>query len=367
VRRAEVLTEPARAGYDLGPLVGALLFLIAVFALVLWLRRRRDRVVTRSVQTGAGVMLREGGTSRPPKQAGAGSRSAPSQQRFRLPSARLGKFARLGKPVRGLAFGPSRRRPTEPVLTSAVLIHGPWFHTVYHGCGGSGGARVVIRAATVRGVAHAFDGTPAQDACGITWNQERQSLIAAVADGLGSKPDSGDVAHHAVAGVLREGQRLATGKDFAAILEPAAGHVRRFVEKNQFSGATTLVLSEIRPTPDGAEVTVSAVGDSEAWFLHDGTWTVLHHERRSDGENVTRHLPSQARGRARRVRVPHGSVVVLASDGFASALGMDGSPLGRELAARWRQPPPPVEFLAQVGFEDEYFTDDRTAVAVWIR
>ncbi|WP_212988115.1 protein phosphatase 2C domain-containing protein [Actinoplanes auranticolor] len=216
-------------------------------------------------------------------------------------------------------------------------------------------------------MAHAFDGTPGQDACGITWNQQRQSLIAAVADGLGSKPDSGDVAHQAVAGVLREGQRLAAGKDFAAVLEPAAGQVRRFVEKNQVSGATTLVLSEIRPTAEGAEVTVSGVGDSEAWFLHDGAWTVLHHERRSDGENVTRHLPSQAQGRARRIRVPHGSVVVLASDGFAGALGMDGSPLGRELAARWRQPPPPVEFLAQVNFEDEFFTDDRTAVAVWIR
>jgi hypothetical protein len=65
--------------------------------------------------------------------------------------------------------------------------------------------------------------------------------------------------------------------------------------------------------------------------------------------------------------VRRGSVVVLASDGFAGALGGDGSPLARELADRWRKPPGPLEYLAHVSFIDEYWTDDRAAVAVWIQ
>jgi hypothetical protein len=142
--------------------------------------------------------------------------------------------------------------------------------------------------------------------------------------------------------------------------------LERYVRHKNIDGASTLVAAEIRLRPDGCEVAVWGIGDSEAWTLAGGRWKPLHHERRRDAENITRHLPGHREMRRGGVRLSRGCVITLASDGFASALGSD-SPLARELAEQWRKPPGALDFLSQVTFEDPYFNDDRAAVAVWIR
>jgi hypothetical protein len=257
------------------------------------------------------------------------------------------------------------RSPVEPRLTRPVVAHAAWCHMLFQGsCADD---RLVIRAAAVRGPAHAFEESPGQDALGLAWNDDRHALIAVVADGLGSLGGSGEVARHAARCGVWHGSRIRTADELVDVPGKVTQDLERAMADKKFDGATTIVMSEIRLTSDGAEVSVVGVGDSEAWYLHGEEWTVIHHERRDDGENVTRHLPSGEEPRCRRVQVPHGSVVLLASDGFAGALATGGSPLSSELAKRWRRPPNLPEFLAQVDFADRFFTDDRAAVAVWIR
>jgi hypothetical protein len=353
------VAERAADGPGAAPIVVALVVLAVAFVVMFWVMRRRDRSVSRSK---AGANVRSGGRPADRQRAapayGAGESAPPDGGARR-------RFGKVGRQIRGLVVTSGGRPAREPVLTQPVDSYSAWGHTVCEGvCGDE--IRMVIRAATVRGLAHAFAGTEAQDALGLVWNRDRGALLAVVADGLGSLPDSGRVAHRTVRRVLQIGQGMRSGDDFRQLPRRVAIDVRDYIQRQDLRGATTAVLCEIRPVAGGAEVTTLAVGDSEAWFLHDGSWNVIYHERRTDGENITRHLPDQLPDRPCRTRVPHGSVLLLATDGLASALGVDGTPLGHELAARWRRPPAGPEFLSHVDFEDKYFSDDRAAVAVWI-
>jgi serine/threonine protein phosphatase PrpC len=304
-------------------------------------------------------------------RAGADVRSTSKAERVAergatVAAPRKRALPQLGAVIREVRLGSKDSRPpVEPRLTRPVIARAPWGSMLVQGsCADD---RVVIRAATVRGPAHAFEESPGQDALGLAWNDSRRALIAVVADGLGSLAGSGEVAAHAVRRGLWHGARIQTADELVDVPRKVTQDLERAMAVDKIDGATTIVMSEIRLTSDGAEVSVVGVGDSEAWYLHGDEWTVIHHERRHDGENVTRHLPSREEPQRRRVRVPNGSVVLLASDGFAGALGSGGSPLSSELARRWRRPPILPEFLAQVDFVDRFFTDDRAAVAVWIR
>ncbi|GAA4443777.1 protein phosphatase 2C domain-containing protein [Phytohabitans houttuyneae] len=269
--------------------------------------------------------------------------------------------------VRPMVLSERSRGPVEPKLVAPVLTAGVWGRAVDHGACEARGGRFVVRAAAMRGASHAFDGVPGDDAAGVVWNQRRESLLVAVADGLGSMVDSGYVARWVVGHAMDQGERLDPGDDVEHMLDRVTGQLADHMVAQDVDGATTLVLAEVRPAAGGAVVTTWGVGDSEAWVLHGGGWHALHHERRGDAENVTRQLPRHRLKRGRPQRLPAGAVLVLASDGFAGALGGDGSPLARELAGRWKAPPSPVEYLAQVDFVDDYWTDDRAVVAVWIR
>ena len=296
-----------------------------------------------------------------PRTAGAPVEAAPPRAgtRRRFPSVGL------GRQVQQVVLRKRTRTPPEPRLTDQVLIHGPWFSAVCHGYyGPPDGDRLVVRAASLRGLRHRHDGTPCQDALGVVWNERRKALYAVVADGLGSLAGSGDAARQAVEAALSCGRALGKGDDAAEMLTRAGDSVQDFNGRAPEKGTATMVVAEIRRGRSGFVLTTWGVGDSEAWLLNGGRWSVMHHERRTRSDNVTRHLPDVEARRAQRT-LAGGSVVLLASDGFAGALD-PGSPLGRELAGRWQKPPTPLDFLAQVDFEDDLFTDDRAAVAVWI-
>lgn len=273
--------------------------------------------------------------------------------------------------------GPDIGREREPALPSRVIAGGGWHGSFFHGwCGTSVGAhpvcRLNVRGVTLRGVTHAGLGTECQDAIGAAWDQQRNALYLGVADGLGSLPRSGLVAVEAIRAALHlcvnrpvemafadSGPRL-----FEAI---AAGLVRSLADGSEgLNGACTLLVAEVVPQFDGAQVTVHGVGDSEAWALFNSSWTPIHHERRS-ADNATRELPGHVRPQTHQYDLSPGSVLVLGSDGFAGALDETISPLARSLARLWRHRAPGwLDFVNHVSFVDDYWSDDRSAVAVWI-
>jgi len=273
---------------------------------------------------------------------------------------------RSRRKARQAVQGKRGKRAPEPWLNGQVLQYGPWFSTVSHGyCGPEADTGLAVRAATVRGLRHRYDGTPGQDALGMVWNSRRSSLFVVVADGLGSLRDSGEAARRAVAAALHTATQLDGHRDPVFLLQAAGRAVDDFNAQGEGKGTSTMVVAEIAATGAGADVSIWGIGDSEAWLLRGDRWTPLHHERGPRRENVTRHLPSDEAKRSGR-QVNPGSVVLLATDGFAGALG-PGSPLGADLAEQWDRPPAPLDFLRQVDFADDQFTDDRAAVAVWIR
>ncbi|TDC48820.1 hypothetical protein E1258_27710 [Micromonospora sp. KC207] len=278
--------------------------------------------------------------------------------------------------VRRLVVEPPRGgREPEPRLPARVVAGGGWHSSVFHGwCGTAEGprptARLVVRAATLRGATHAGLGTEGQDAIGAAWDEGRSALYLAVADGLGSLPRSGRVAAEAVTAALHlcvsrpEGITFAGNGDrlFEAI---ADGMVRSLPEGVRLEGACTLVVAEVLPRFDGAQVTVHGVGDSEAWALYADRWEPVHHER-GGADNATRDVPTHVRPFTHAYDLPPGAALLLGSDGFAGALDTTVSPLARQLAREWRTPPSWLDFVNHVGFVDEYWADDRSAVAVWI-
>jgi serine/threonine protein phosphatase PrpC len=214
-------------------------------------------------------------------------------------------------------------------------------------------------------------GTEGQDAIGAAWDDTGAALYVAVADGVGSLPRSGGVAMQAIKAALHLCTHRPPGITFAdggpRLFDAIAAGLLRSLggDSEPLAGACTLVIAEIVPRFDGADVTVHGVGDSEAWALYDGRWTPLHHER-GGPDNATRELPEHVDPRTRSFRLSPGSVVVLGSDGFAGALDENASPLSRGLAGLWRHRPSWLDFVNHVSFVDEYWSDDRSAVAVWI-
>lgn len=316
------------------------------------------------------------------KAAPSHQTSAPTEERSWVPDRlratlsrkdRTGTQALVHPLVLGSTVGvaqPETRLPTK------VILESKWGSGFFHGfCGPANEMRFVVRGAAVRGIGHARNGMPGQDVAGAMWDENRQSLLVTVADGLGSLPNSDRVALLVATDALRvPGSHLDQKSELSArahlIFRDIADNTERTMTGEGLNGASTLVVAEIRPAPrnGGAYVTVCGVGDSEAWYLTDGRWHVLHHERGHREENATRQLPGYTDPRIlENIPVASGSVLLLGTDGFASALGSEtASPLSRELAGRWRKTPPPLEFLTHVDFVEDGRVDDRAVVAVWV-
>jgi hypothetical protein len=279
--------------------------------------------------------------------------------------------------VRRLVVAGGRHgRELEPRLPGRVVVGCQWHDSFFHGWCGTGSVgrpavRLTVRGATLRGATHAGNGTEGQDAMGAAWDDRRQALYLAVADGLGSLRGSGPLASAAISAALQLCVTRPADTPFGASGARMFGRIvdglRRTYEQNgePLDGACTLVVAEVVPRFDGANVTVHGIGDSEAWLLYGSDWHPLHHERRAT-DNATREIPGHVDPRSVEYEVSAGSVLMLGTDGFAGALDTTTSPLARGLAGYWRTAPQPLDFVNHVGFVDDYWSDDRTALAVWI-
>jgi hypothetical protein len=241
---------------------------------------------------------------------------------------------------------------------------------------------LTVRAASVRGYQHRYDGTPRQDDVTVGWHPGSGAVVAAVADGVSDAA----LAHLgatlacrcAVEQVLRAVAEQ-DGPDWADVLRCAGWALVDFAaaqparpDEDQPARAerlfaTTLVTALVRP--DGtAEVT--RVGDSAAWLLDGGAFSAVFDTPGDDDltEAATPALPRvPSDPEVRTLRLPAGSVLLLGTDGVGGPLGDGTGLVGSAFAELLATPPAPLEFARLLDFSRETFDDDRTLVGVWPR
>jgi len=266
--------------------------------------------------------------------------------------------------------------------------------------------RFAVRAASVRGDGHRFVGRTRQDAmafgpadaCGTP------VLVACVADGLSSRPLS-----HLGAGLASRMLREAIGSELAALIGdaagagPAAGAVSARVadalrERARCDGAepgayaTMLTAAVLAPEADGTRVVLMRVGDGAALILGRDGWRPCFPEpdatpacatparvtsdgATSDGATSdgaasappVRELPRDTAPETIVVRAEAGEMLLLCTGGLAEPMR---HPEVRDALGRWWNDhgvPDLAAFLWQVSFRAKAFSDDRTALCVWIR
>lgn len=256
----------------------------------------------------------------------------------------------------------------------------------------SGTARLIVRAACARGLAHQQYGDPRQDAHALALTEDGAYLVLAVSDGVSAAPWSHLGSHIAVtAGVEDIVRRLAAAPPqelpWREILDLLAALMREEClalqgdsdpapdnsEVARLMAATvTLAVVETSPGDDGTHAVVTVrIGDSSGWLLEDGTrWTPLGDVKNAGNviaESATACLPLVPDEDPVLVQasVGPGSALVLMSDGVGDPLGAGQGEVGQVLASLWATPPHPIDFLAQAAFGRKTFDDDRAAVAVW--
>lgn len=231
-----------------------------------------------------------------------------------------------------------------------------------------------VRAASVRGAAHRFDGEVRQDAVGVAALD--RYLLAAVADGVGSAADSHLGARLAVRHALGYLAWALPGTDLDQVdlgcALNAADRAVRTAGPSPRHRSTTLTVAVVDVTagPRGHAFRAARVGDSPAFRLAEGGFAALfdgHRDHRAvvrDQRTDSLPVPAGPVERAEGELV-EGQALVLATDGVGVPVAETEA--GEYLARAWADPPGPLAFLHQLQFNLRSFDDDRTAVVVWAR
>jgi serine/threonine protein phosphatase PrpC len=230
---------------------------------------------------------------------------------------------------------------------------------------------IAALACAVRGSKHRYEGAARQDAA-IACGAAGSWALAAVADGVGSVPDS----HKASATAVRVfaavmAQRLAQpGNE-----DPKASGRAVFKEVNRelqrLGGPkTTLTVAAVaaHAGPDGGyPFWVASIGDSPAYAIRGGGLEALiSAEREDEFATTTAAMPSAD---LKIEYVPHegtlrpGEALMLVSDGIGDLMIAEES---REFfARRWRGAPNATQFMRHVQVRRRSFDDDRSAAVLW--
>ena len=195
-----------------------------------------------------------------------------------------------------------------------------------------------VRFASVRGYSHRYSGQPRQDHGALVHHDRTESLVFAVADGVGNAPLSEVGAELAcettidfVAGALSSTGSV-DGGDWRGLADAVAhrleavslrGEGARLGGRRRSAGdfATTLVAGYVAPTADGLVATLIQIGDSGAWLLHGEQFHDLLTPKSRPGEEVVDSTVSALPDvpvelRPRRVLLPPDSVLLVGTDGF---------------------------------------------------
>ena len=229
-------------------------------------------------------------------------------------------------------------------------------------------AGLQLRAASVRGVAHRRFGAPRQDSYSIAWQQDTQTLVITVCDGVGAfdrSHEAADLAAVRLPALLDGGWQQA--------FEAISAEIDRHSEATDADMATTVVAARITAADgDRYRAELAWVGDSAAYLLGPAGWRCVAGAVKTladDGaplSSATAALPvcTPVIGTA-EIEFSADSALFLMSDGVADPLGSGAGEVGQSLAQWWAQPPNEFRFAAQVGFARRSFDDDRTVVGVW--
>jgi hypothetical protein len=248
---------------------------------------------------------------------------------------------------------------------------------------------ITVRAASLRGHFHRYNGAPRQDDFAVHELADGR-VIALVADGvsqalqshLGATAAVRAAAHWLTTNappVTEEIDWLGMVKDTAWALAEQARVVFSLPEPDPSVAlqklSTTLVCAVIEPNgPEGLKACLMGVGDSGAWIVREGEFVPLLGGK-AEGEGG---ISSSAV--AGLPRVPNelkpaivefevGDVLLLGTDGIGDPLGTGHGGVGNLFRDLFAGPEPPsmIEFAHAVDFSRETFDDDRTLVAVMPR
>jgi serine/threonine protein phosphatase PrpC len=240
-----------------------------------------------------------------------------------------------------------------------------------------------VRAASVRGDAHRFDGTPRQDDVVVAHHPKTGSLVVTIADGVSQALEShlgaSTVCRYA-ASKLFETLSLEQSPDWANLLKGSAWAIVELARRRGSEGAdaysaekqyaTTLTAVLIEPVSSvTSRVTGVNMGDSAVWTLRRGELLRLGGGKASNNEPFSASVtalprlpdaPSVFEG-----EITPEDVLLVISDGIGDALGDGSGLIGTLLKGELRLPPAMSQFGRIVDFSRETFADDRTLVGVW--
>ncbi|MFC9636411.1 protein phosphatase 2C domain-containing protein [Streptomyces mirabilis] len=254
--------------------------------------------------------------------------------------------------------------------------------------------RLTVRAASVRGDSHNWEGSCRQDAMTVTriGPPGAEMLLLAVADGVGSARYSHVGSHRfsrlAAVYLDREAESIhaalcAQQKDELRVLATkavagaaaelrsawarSAQHKPRPYADEDY--ATTLHVLLIPTDPGIRDRVLCSVGDGGLFVLRDGHW---ENGDPDDGEGLldtrTEALPHAYRSvKTTLLRTVPGEVLLLGTDGITNPLTQKDPEFARHLADAWGGPEVPSlsDFLWQAQTRAKSYDDDRTVICVW--
>ncbi|MFF4394404.1 protein phosphatase 2C domain-containing protein [Streptomyces sp. NPDC001480] len=255
-------------------------------------------------------------------------------------------------------------------------------------CDGWSTAAATVRAASVRGYRHRFEGRPREDDFALAVHEATGTVVFAVADGVSAawQPHVGaalacrtsvdDVLAQLNAGAEEIDWRRTCGAAAWQLVMRITGGAEPGPTSRQEAErqlATTLVCGVVRPVSDGSlALALTRIGDSGAWILRDGRYSPLFEdpevaadEPESCAVTPLPRVPAELVPVS--VLVPPDAALLIGTDGFGDALGDGSGSVGDLFARLLRNPPAPVVLGHVLDFSRENFDDDRTLVAVWPR
>jgi serine/threonine protein phosphatase PrpC len=271
--------------------------------------------------------------------------------------------------------------PAEPTAAPDSLLDG----AQYPG--------IVIRAASLRGDVHRYNGETRQDSIGL-WSlkapavadQEQPLILACVADGVGSYPLShiGSaeacwlLRQHVTAhlDMLLSPSAPAQAQACRQVISEVASGLRVLAAKNRLEPkqvSTTLAAALIIPTRKGqgaaAHALLFGVGDSTGFLLREGRWTAIPEQADDEGDVIstgTNALPTRPETcQIASSTLYIGDMLMLCTDGLAKPF--EGNESVRDRLAEWwgGHPPGLPEFYWQLSFRAQTYVDDRSVVCAW--
>ncbi len=253
-------------------------------------------------------------------------------------------------------------------LTPAVLLDGAQV------------GQLTVRAASIRGDSHNWEGSCRQDSMTVArvGPPEAELLLLAVADGVGSAAHSHEgsylVTRQTALHLDREAENI-----HAALLARDEGELRAIANKAVAGAvgelrigqdyATTLHVLLVPTDARIRERVVFSVGDGGLFVLLDGQWHQT--DQVDDGsllDTRTEALPHAYRSvKAKLLYSEPGQVLLLGTDGITNPLTQRDPAFAQHLAHAWGGPQAPSlsDFLWQAQTRAKSYDDDRTVICVW--